>query len=90
MTVAGGLGGTGQSGCVPNYLEVSRSWSSVIYSAGNTLGTLPGFATPLVAAALTDAFPGLSGWRALFWVSLSVQLVGGAAFGALAVAHDIV
>ncbi len=57
------------------YSDLSPNYSSILNSIGNTIGAVAGIAGPLVVAALTEAYPGVWGWRIAFLLTVLLAAV---------------
>ncbi len=47
---------------------------SALNSVGNTIGAIAGTIGPIVVAALTEAYPGVWGWRYAFFLTGAMAL----------------
>ena len=57
-------------GCA--YSDVAPNYSSALNSVGNTIGSIAGIVGPIVVAALTEAYPGVLGWRIAFFLTAAM------------------
>ena len=48
----------------------------IAFSVANTVGNIPGFVGPAVVGALLTDYSEVTQWRTVFWISLTVHLVG--------------
>lgn len=60
-----------QSGTACNFLEISPNFSAELNTLANLFAALSGVASPLAVAGFTDAYDGISGWRAVFFVTFA-------------------
>eukprot|EP01034_Spumella_vulgaris_P021316 gene21316-27346_t len=57
------------------YSDMSPNYSPIMNTIGNTIGAVAGIVGPLVVAAFTDAYPGIAGWRAAFYLTCAMSAV---------------
>jgi len=67
MTLAQGSTGFSNSGFLCSFLDITPNHSALLNSIANTVGAAAGIAGPIVVGILTTAYPGVWGWRLVFY-----------------------
>lgn len=57
------------------YSDCSPNFSPIMNTIGNTIGAVAGIVGPLVVSAFINAYPGVAGWRAAFWLTGAMSVV---------------
>lgn len=65
--------GAVQSGLSCAYSDVSPTYSSVLNSIGNMVSAIAGIVAPLLTAGILEDYPGIDGWRILFFLILGMS-----------------
>jgi len=69
MTLAQGVLGASNSGFLCSFLDIAPNHSPLLTSISNTLGAIAGIAGPILVGYLTTEYPGILGWRLVFYVT---------------------
>lgn len=69
MTMAQGVLGASNSGFLCSFLDIAPNHSPLLSSISNTLGAIAGIAGPILVGYLTTEYPGILGWRLVFFVT---------------------
>ena len=81
FTLGQGLSAWAVSGFINNYMDISPTLSSMLFSVSSTLAWSAGFVAPAVLAALLDLDQSsLVTWRQFFAVSAAIYVLGGLVF----------
>ena len=63
-------------GCKSGVLDIAPAYAAIGYGISNTVANIPGFVAPSLVGALLTDYSDSSQWRAVFWVSAAVHVVG--------------
>ncbi|XP_077290239.1 major facilitator superfamily transporter 9 isoform X2 [Arctopsyche grandis] len=80
LVIAVGLGGFAWSGFSVNHLDIAPQHASVLMGLSNTVATLPGIISPLLAGAIVTHNTAEE-WRVVFFISSGIYLVGAVIYG---------
>ncbi|KAG1658839.1 Vesicular glutamate transporter 3 [Nymphon striatum] len=82
-----GLGGCLTGGYIANFMDISSKYAAIIMGISNTIATIPGCISPLMAGLITSEHT-LEEWRIVFYISSVVNAVGGTIFLLFASAYS--
>ena len=69
MIIAQGSNGVANSGFHCAFLDVAPNHSALLNTITNAISAVAGIAGPIVVGILTTAYPGVWGWRLVFFIS---------------------
>ncbi|KAG1658840.1 Sialin [Nymphon striatum] len=79
LTLSVGLGGCLSGGYIANFMDISSKYATIIMGISNTIATIPGCISPLMAGLLTSEHT-LEEWRIVFYISGVLNSFGGTFF----------
>ena len=59
---------------------ISKLLAGLAFSLANTFGNIPGFVAPVVVGSLLTDYSDVTQWRAVFWISAGVHVLGSLAY----------
>ena len=82
------VGVASAGGYAPNILDLAPYFGGIVLGFSNTMGTLPGIISPLLTGYIVTSDvrspETVAEWRTVFWIGLSIAVVGNGVFVLLA------
>ncbi|KAL7051890.1 hypothetical protein ACKWTF_004683 [Chironomus riparius] len=75
LTFAVGAGAFSLSGYAVNHLDIAPKYASIIWGISNTLGSVPGIVSPLLAGYIVTT-PTEAEWQIIFYITAGFYLIG--------------
>ncbi|KAK4872559.1 hypothetical protein RN001_014588 [Aquatica leii] len=80
LTAATTVHGAVSTGALPNLVDLSPNYASVLLGFANGSGAIGGMISPLIVGLLTNNNQTTAQWQIVFWISAVILLVSGTSF----------